>query len=207
VNDAVAYRRRVWFGVIVVTAFVLLGVAALMPNRTPPSLRVEQAGADETLPPAASTSSSTTPPTTVAPATTVPATTSTTAPATTTTTPAKPAAAPATTTVPVKAAPAPVVAPVVAAPPAPNPSPDAAAFLACVRQRESHNNYQAVSANGMYRGAYQFAQSAWDATARHAGRGDLVGVPPNVASPAAQDALALNLYQWQGAKPWGGYCT
>ena len=38
-NDAVAYRRRVWFGVILVTAFVLLGVAALLPNRTPPSLQ------------------------------------------------------------------------------------------------------------------------------------------------------------------------
>ena len=204
-NDAVAYRRRVWFGVILVTAFVLLGVAALMPNRTPPSLRVEQAGADETLPPSAS--SITVPITAVAPSTTEPATTSTTEAAVTTTTEAK-KATPATTTppttAPAKAAPAPVVAPVVAPPP---PSPDVGAFLACVRQRESHNNYQAVSANGMYRGAYQFAQSAWDATARHAGRPDLVGVLPNVASPADQDALALDLYKWQGAKPWGGSCT
>ena len=93
----------------------------------------------------------------------------------------------------------------VATPPA--PSPDAAAFLACVRQRESHNNYRAVSANGMYRGAYQFSQSAWDATARHAGRSALVGVPPDQASPADQDALALDLYKWQGSKPWGGSCS
>jgi len=113
-----------------------------------------------------------------------------------------------TTTAPVaaaKAAPTPVaVVTPVTAPPAP---PDAAAFLACVRQRESHGNYRAVSADGVYRGAYQFAQSSWDLTARHAGRNDLVGMLPDQASPADQDALALNLYQWQGAKPWGGACS
>jgi len=198
VNDAVAYRRRVWFGVIVVTASVLLGVAALLPNRTPPSLRVEQASADETLPPADSTSTTAPSP---APAVAAP-TTSTTAPTTTTTTSKRAAT---TTTAPVKAtaAPAPVVTPVAA----PSPSPDAATFLACVRQRESHGDYRAVSPDGTYRGAYQFTQSAWDSTARHAGRPDLVGVPPDQASPADQDAMALDLYTWQGAKPWGGSCS
>ena len=205
-NDAVAYRRRVWFGVIVVTAFVLLGVAALLPNRTPPSLQVQQASADETVPP--TDSSSTTAPTTAVPVVTAPAPT-TTAPAPTTTTTAAPKPATTTTTAaPVaaaKAAPTPVaVVTPVTAPPVP---PDAATFLACVRQRESHGNYRAVSANGVYRGAYQFAQSSWDLAARHAGRNDLVGVLPDQASPADQDALALNLYQWQGAKPWGGACS
>jgi hypothetical protein len=85
--------------------------------------------------------------------------------------------------------------------------PSAAAFLACIRERESHDNYGAVSANGMYRGAYQFTQASWDAAARHAGRPDLVGVPPNLVAPANQDAIALAEYEWLGAAPWGGACS
>jgi len=208
VNDAVAFRRRVWFGVIVVTAFVLLGIAALIPNGTPPSIHLDSASADETLPPASSTVRAA-PSTTEAPVVSAPTTTS--APATTTTTASstpKRAAATATaaTTPPataVKATPPPVVTPVIA----PTPPPDALAFLACVRQRESHGNYRAVSSSGTYRGAYQFSQSSWDSAARHAGRLDLVGVPPDQASPADQDALALDLYKWQGSKPWGGACS
>ena len=64
-----------------------------------------------------------------------------------------------------------------------------------------------MSASGAYMGAYQFLQSSWDSTAAHAGRGDLIGVPPNLASPADQDAMALALYQWQGSRPWGGACS
>jgi hypothetical protein len=79
------------------------------------------------------------------------------------------------------------------------------AFLACVRQRESGGNYQAVG-NGYY-GAYQFSISTWNATAQHAGRGDLVGVRPDHAAPADQDAMALVLLHWQGRAPWGGYCS
>ena len=33
-----------------------------------------------------------------------------------------------------------------------------------------------------------------------------VGVPPNQASPADQDHLALVLYRWLGKSPWGGAC-
>ncbi len=72
--------------------------------------------------------------------------------------------------------------------------------------RESHNDYTTVSASGNYRGAYQFNQPAWDATAHHAGREDLVGRLANTVAPADQDALALDLYHWQGSKPWGGAC-
>ncbi len=93
-----------------------------------------------------------------------------------------------------------------APPPVASPGPSDAAFLACIRMRESHNNYTAVSANGNYRGAYQFNQPAWDSTARHAGRGDLVGRLANTVAPADQDAIALDLYHWQGSKPWGGAC-
>ena len=79
-------------------------------------------------------------------------------------------------------------------------------FLTCVRARESSGNYSVVNPAGPYLGAYQFLQSTWNATANHAGRNELVGVPPNVATPYDQDDLAWALYQWRGAGPWGGSC-
>jgi hypothetical protein len=82
-------------------------------------------------------------------------------------------------------------------------------FLACTRAHESDTSggYQAVSAGGTYRGAYQFLRSTWNNTARAAGRPDLVGVDPAAAAPADQDQLALFLYHQQGAGPWGGRCA
>jgi hypothetical protein len=80
-------------------------------------------------------------------------------------------------------------------------------FLVCTRRIESGGNYRAVNPSGTYRGAYQFSRSTWNSTAGHAGRNDLVGVDPAAASPADQDSLALHLYQWQGASPWGGRCA
>ena len=79
-------------------------------------------------------------------------------------------------------------------------------FLACVRQRESRGNYSVVNPAGPWYGAYQFLASTWNVTAQHAGRLDLVGVIPSQASPGDQDAMAMALYQWQGAGPWGGSC-
>jgi hypothetical protein len=79
-------------------------------------------------------------------------------------------------------------------------------FLSCVRQRESGGNYAIVSSDGLYYGAYQFLQTSWNATANHAGRPELVGVPPNQASVYDQDDMAWDLYQWQGTGPWGGHC-
>lgn len=120
-----------------------------------------------------------------------------------------PTTAPPTTT----AAPPPstTAAPTTTAPPPPPPTTVAlggseANTLACIRARESGGNYGIVSAGGTYMGAYQFSQSTWNSTASHAGRPDLVGTPPNLASPADQDALALDLLRWQGLAPWGGYC-
>jgi Transglycosylase-like domain len=83
------------------------------------------------------------------------------------------------------------------------------AFLACTRALESDTagGYAAVNPSGKYRGAYQFSQSTWDSTARHAGRPDLVGVDPAQAAPWDQDALALDLFRWQGSSPWGGRCS
>ena len=77
-------------------------------------------------------------------------------------------------------------------------------FLTCVRQHESGGNYQAVSPGGQYRGAYQFLQSTWDATANHIGAGNLVGLDPSAASATVQDDMAWALYQWQGPGPWAG---
>ncbi len=73
-------------------------------------------------------------------------------------------------------------------------------------RRESHGQYSAVNASGPYLGAYQFLQSTWNITAQHAGRTELVGVPPNAASAYDQDDMAWTLYQWQGTGPWGGAC-
>jgi peptidoglycan hydrolase CwlO-like protein len=130
------------------------------------------------------------------------------------------AAEPTTTTeagAPVAAAPSSTTTTTVAAPSTPPPPPDYSGtpgssphhddpFLTCVRARESGGNYGAVNPSGPYLGAYQFLQSTWNVTASHAGRGDLVGVPPNIASPYDQDEMAWALYQWQGKGPWGGSC-
>ena len=112
-------------------------------------------------------------------------------------------AAPAPTTT---AAPAPTTTAYVAPPP-PAPATGEAAFLACVRMRESGGNYGAVSPDGLYRGAYQFHAGTWNNVASMAGRPDLVGVLANLASPADQDLLAVTLYRSAGAAPWGGYCA
>jgi hypothetical protein len=79
-------------------------------------------------------------------------------------------------------------------------------FLACVRHRESRGNYGVINPQGPWYGAYQFLASTWNATARHAGRLDLVGVLPSNASAYDQDEMAWALYQWQGSGPWGGAC-
>jgi len=78
-------------------------------------------------------------------------------------------------------------------------------FLVCTRARESSGDYRVVSPSGYY-GAYQFAPTTWNAAASHAGRLELVGVLPSVASEYDQDEIAWTLYQWQGNSPWGGRC-
>jgi hypothetical protein len=77
-------------------------------------------------------------------------------------------------------------------------------FLTCVVQAESGGDYQVVSPNGLYMGAFQFSQPTWNYAARAAGRPDLVGVPPNRASKADQDTVAVALYSLDGERPWLG---
>lgn len=84
------------------------------------------------------------------------------------------------------------------------PDPALPAFLQCVVQAESGGNYGVVSPNGMYMGAFQFSQSTWNFAARAAGLLYLVGVPPNHASRAEQDTLAVALFALDGQQPWLG---
>lgn len=79
-------------------------------------------------------------------------------------------------------------------------------FLQCVLQHESGGNYAAVSPNGLYRGGFQFAQGTWNQAAQLAGLPQLVGVPPNDASKADQDTLAIALYNADGERPWLDGC-
>ena len=73
-------------------------------------------------------------------------------------------------------------------------SPALAAVLERIAQCESGGNPRAVSADGMYRGKYQFSRATWRAMG---GEGDPAKAPEYV-----QDRLAAKLYRQQGATPW-----
>lgn len=136
-------------------------------------------------------------PTTLAPSTTVPVTAAPTTVAKAPVTTAKLKAAWVAPTTTTTRAPA---------PPPPAPSSSDAAFLACVRARESGGNYGITDSSGLYMGAYQFSQGTWNAAASAAGRSDLIGVQPHHASPADQDAMAYATLRISGRSPWGGLC-
>ncbi len=68
------------------------------------------------------------------------------------------------------------------------------AVLAAIAQCESGSDPTRTSADGKYRGKYQFDQQTWESIG---GSGD-----PASASEAEQDARAAALYAEQGAKPW-----
>ncbi len=79
-------------------------------------------------------------------------------------------------------------------------------FLQCVVQHESGGNYAAVSPGGQFMGAFQFSQATWNEAAGLAGLPALVGVPPNLATKADQDTLAVALYALDGERPWYDPC-
>jgi Transglycosylase-like domain len=89
---------------------------------------------------------------------------------------------------------------------APIGDPSLPPFLQCVLRVESGGNYQAVSPGGTYMGGFQFSQPTWNEAAQLAGMPQLVNVPPNVASPAEQDDLAIALYNADGQQPWDDSC-
>jgi len=71
---------------------------------------------------------------------------------------------------------------------------DPTTVLAQIAECESGGDITAVSADGRYRGKYQFSRATWKALG---GTGD-----PAEADEATQDALALQLYQERGLEPW-----
>jgi hypothetical protein len=79
-------------------------------------------------------------------------------------------------------------------------------FLQCVLRVESGGNYNAVSPGGSYMGGFQFSQPTWNEAAQLAGMPQLVNVPPNDATPAEQDDLAIALYNADGQQPWDDSC-
>ena len=108
---------------------------------------------------------------------------------------AAPAAEPAPPTTPTPSPGAqPVVDQKIALPaPAPVGQSDMGGGWACIRQKESSNNYQARS--GPYYGAYQFDRGTWAAN----------GGDPNTfgnASPAEQDRVAQTTQSRRGWSPW-----
>ena len=68
------------------------------------------------------------------------------------------------------------------------------ATLAAIASCESGGDPTAVSADGTYRGLYQFDEGTW---ASVGGSGD-----PAVASPAEQTMRAAMLYARSGSSPW-----
>jgi peptidoglycan hydrolase-like protein with peptidoglycan-binding domain len=72
--------------------------------------------------------------------------------------------------------------------------PDASSTLERIAQCESGGDPTAVSADGAYRGKYQFTRSTW---AQMGGSGD-----PAAAPESEQDARAAKLYAQQGTAPW-----
>jgi peptidoglycan hydrolase CwlO-like protein len=80
-------------------------------------------------------------------------------------------------------------------------------FLQCVLQAESGGDYQAVSPDGQYMGGFQFSQPTWNEAAQLAGMPQLINVPPNEATPAQQDDLAIALYNADGQQPWNDQCA
>jgi hypothetical protein len=89
-----------------------------------------------------------------------------------------------------------VAPPATNASPGPPPAPASdslAAVWACIRQRESGDNYGENTGNGYY-GAYQFLESTW---LEIGGSGY-----PDQAPPAVQDAMAQTLQSMEGWTPW-----
>jgi hypothetical protein len=74
------------------------------------------------------------------------------------------------------------------------PSGKAARVLSRIARCESGGNPRALSADGRYRGKYQFSRATWRALG---GTGD-----PAKASEATQDRMALALYRQRGTAPW-----
>ena len=63
-------------------------------------------------------------------------------------------------------------------------------WLSALRGCETGGVYTRNSGNGYY-GAYQFLPATWNSVASKTGRPDLVGIRPDMANPADQDAMVV----------------
>ena len=63
-------------------------------------------------------------------------------------------------------------------------------WLYTLRMCEAGGNYRTNTGNGFY-GAYQFMIQTWNTIAGMSGRTDLIGVRPDLASPADQDMMIV----------------
>jgi hypothetical protein len=70
-----------------------------------------------------------------------------------------------------------------------------------LRSCESNGNYQAVSRNGRFFGAYQFWPETWDSVARR-NYPRLEGILPSAATPQDQTRMAYRLWEERGDQPW-----
>lgn len=86
----------------------------------------------------------------------------------------------------------------------PRPRLGASAPLACIRSHESNTSggYRAVSANGLWFGAYQFTIDTWSGAVRRAGYPEFVDTRPDRAPAEVQDAAARQLFAERGLQPW-----
>ena len=108
--------------------------------------------------------------------------------------PSAPVDVPADLLASLRTAPAPARQSVTAGTPRVAPSGAGGGNLAAIRACESSGNYGAVSADGLYGGAYQFDRQTWQSVG---GSGN-----PATASPAEQDARASLLWSQRGSNPW-----
>ena len=109
---------------------------------------------------------------------------------------------PSSTTVsPTTVSPTAVSAPVSTVGDSPHGERPTAEQWAALRHCESSGQYDRLNPNGRYRGAYQFSRATWDWIASKVNQA-LLGGDPAAASPADQDAMAVALYDQEGAKPW-----
>ncbi len=189
--------------VIGVSSAVLIGLVLLQNDSDTTVVAAEDtATTTETSTTTETTERGTTTTATTIEETTTESTVATTAETTTTTTPPTTEATTTTTTSPTTApatqAPT-TAAPTTAASSAGQPT---AAQWQALRQCEATGSYTVANPTGQYLGAYQFDQPTWDGVAASLGRNDLVGVPPNRATPADQDTLAVALWNDRGWQPW-----
>ena len=97
-------------------------------------------------------------------------------------------------------------------PPPGDPSPSRRATRPCPpSSNASCRPSQAVTTAPSRRGvrtweAFQFSQATWNEAAELAGMPQLINVPPNQATPAEQDDLAIALYDADGQQPWNDSC-